>query len=178
MGLHTRHSLCLIHREREILGASTLLEDVPVRKAIMKSHQTINLLYLYHRKSTILGIRQINVIPPCLGTNWPWKRTLELRTYMSAFTSRASPKSEILHTLFSPTRMLRAAKSRWTTCNQKWSVTREYPRTYLLTNLSIQSMVILEAANFCIIVDIHHDTVTKVTMVDDSERYARETSPI
>ena len=51
---------------------------------------------------------------------------------MPSRTSRASPKSEILHTWFSPTRMLRAAKSRWIT----WKLIHVYVRfkTSLATN--------------------------------------------
>lgn len=41
--------------------------------------------------------------------------TWVLLVYISSCKLRASPKSEILHTLFSPTNTFRAAKSRWTT---------------------------------------------------------------
>ena len=54
---------------------------------------------------------------------------------MPSRTSRASPKSEILHTWFSPTRMLRAAKSRWIT----WKFIYVYVR--FKTSLAAQPYV-------------------------------------
>ena len=49
--------------------------------------------------------------------------TWVLLVYKSSCKLRASPNSEILHTLFSPTNTFRAAKSRWTTFKKQKEVT-------------------------------------------------------